>query len=125
VVCDGRGVADFEALRSSLAHREDARAFLYAFDVMELDGKDLRREPWEARRRALTRLLRRAADGIRLSEHMGGLGRSRDVPACVRYGSRRGRFEAARREPYRSGRSTDWIKVKNPDAPAATRIIER
>jgi ATP-dependent DNA ligase len=25
---------------------------------------------------------------------------------------------------YRSGRTTDWIKVKNPDAPAATRVIE-
>jgi bifunctional non-homologous end joining protein LigD len=26
--------------------------------------------------------------------------------------------------PYRSGRSSDWIKMKNPDAPAATRIME-
>jgi ATP-dependent DNA ligase len=26
--------------------------------------------------------------------------------------------------PYRSGRTTDWIKAKNPDAPAATRVIE-
>jgi bifunctional non-homologous end joining protein LigD len=32
---------------------------------------------------------------------------------------------AKRRDrPYRSGRSQDWIKVKNPDAPAATRLIE-
>jgi hypothetical protein len=29
-----------------------------------------------------------------------------------------------RDRPYRSGRSPDWIKVKNPDAPAATRVIE-
>jgi len=29
-----------------------------------------------------------------------------------------------RDKPYRSGRSPDWIKVKNPDAPAATRILE-
>jgi ATP-dependent DNA ligase len=29
-----------------------------------------------------------------------------------------------RDKPYRSGRSPDWIKVKNPDAPAATRLIE-
>jgi bifunctional non-homologous end joining protein LigD len=26
--------------------------------------------------------------------------------------------------PYRSRRSPDWIKVKNPDAPAATRISQ-
>ena len=32
---------------------------------------------------------------------------------------------AKRRDrPYKSGRSLDWIKVKNPDAPAATRLIE-
>jgi ATP-dependent DNA ligase len=32
---------------------------------------------------------------------------------------------AKRRDrPYRSGRSPDWVKVKNPDAPAATRLIE-
>jgi bifunctional non-homologous end joining protein LigD len=32
---------------------------------------------------------------------------------------------AKRRDrPYRSGRTKDWIKVKNPDAPAATRVIE-
>jgi ATP-dependent DNA ligase len=29
-----------------------------------------------------------------------------------------------RDRPYRSGRSPDWIKVKNPDASAATRILE-
>jgi hypothetical protein len=29
-----------------------------------------------------------------------------------------------RDKPYRSGRSADWIKVKNPEAPAATRVIE-
>jgi ATP-dependent DNA ligase len=35
------------------------------------------------------------------------------------------RIVAKRRDrPYRSGRSPDWIKVKNPDAPAATRLIE-
>jgi ATP-dependent DNA ligase len=26
--------------------------------------------------------------------------------------------------PYRSGRSTDWLKVKNPDAPAVKREAE-
>jgi ATP-dependent DNA ligase len=32
---------------------------------------------------------------------------------------------AKRRDrPYRSGRSPDWIKVKNPDAQAATRLVE-
>jgi len=29
-----------------------------------------------------------------------------------------------RDKPYRSGPGADWIRVKNPDAPAATRIME-
>ena len=34
---------------------------LYAFDLLELDGEDLRGEPIEVRKHALTRLLRRTA----------------------------------------------------------------
>jgi hypothetical protein len=37
---------------------------------------------------------------------------------------RQGIVAKRRDKPYRSGRSPDWIKVKNPDAPAATRVIE-
>jgi hypothetical protein len=46
---------------------------------------------------------------------------------CREYESRRlasGIVAKRRDRPYRSGRSPDWIKVKNPDAPAAIRVIE-
>jgi bifunctional non-homologous end joining protein LigD len=72
VICDDRGVTDFDALRFALAHSTAPEVFLYAFDVLELDGRDFRREPWEARREALANLLRKAGDGIRLSEHIEG-----------------------------------------------------
>jgi ATP-dependent DNA ligase len=36
------GVTDFERLRSALAHRGSRDAFLYAFDPVELDGRDMR-----------------------------------------------------------------------------------
>ena len=42
VVCDGAGVADFERLHS---REHDRRVFLYAFDLLELDGVDLRPLP--------------------------------------------------------------------------------
>jgi hypothetical protein len=48
--------------------------------IRELDGQDLRPCPWEARRKALARLLRGVGDGIRLSEHMDGP----DGPAMFR-----------------------------------------
>src|SRR3954462_3420513 len=47
VCCDERGVAVFHVLRR---RRNEPEAFLYAFDLLELDGTDLRREPIEVRR---------------------------------------------------------------------------
>ena len=96
---------------------------MYAFDVLEIDGSDLRRETWDERRKILARLLRGAGHGIQLSDHMAG----NDGEAVFRHACARGLegIVAKRRDkPYRSGRSPDWIKVKNPDAPAATRVIE-
>ena len=48
VCCDEKGVAAFQLLRH---HRNEPQAFLYAFDLLELNGADLRREPIEVRRR--------------------------------------------------------------------------
>ena len=69
VVCGPDGVSDFERLRAAVGRKGSRDAFLYAFDLLELDGQDLRREPWEIRRDALASLLRKAgptAPGIRL-----------------------------------------------------------
>jgi bifunctional non-homologous end joining protein LigD len=123
VVVDARGVTDFERLRTALAGRDGARAvFLYGFDLLELDGHDLRREPWEIRRATLTGLLRKAGPGIRLSEHLNGDGETIFRHACAL--GVEGIVAKRRDRPYRSGRSPDWVKVRNPDAPAATRIME-
>jgi ATP-dependent DNA ligase len=48
VCCDERGVAAFHVLR---VRQNEPEAFLYAFDLLELDGTDLRREPGEVRRK--------------------------------------------------------------------------
>jgi hypothetical protein len=48
VVCDERGVSDFDRLRSALARRGGSRAaFPLTFDLLELDGIELRPQPWE------------------------------------------------------------------------------
>src|SRR5262245_65891764 len=66
VACDDNGLAVFERLR----RKHDARAvFLYAFDLLELDGGDLRREPIEVRKETLASLLRKIGAGLRLNEH--------------------------------------------------------
>jgi hypothetical protein len=50
--------------------RDDRHVFLYAFDLIELDGKDLRREPIEHRKAVLAKLLRGAKLGLQLNEHL-------------------------------------------------------
>jgi bifunctional non-homologous end joining protein LigD len=123
VVCDPDGVTDFDLLRATLGPKGLRRAFLFAFDVLELDGRDLRASPWDERRKALTTLLRKAGDGIRLSEHLATTdGNTLFQHACAM--GLEGIVAKRRDRPYRSGRSPDWIKVKNPAAPAATRVIE-
>jgi bifunctional non-homologous end joining protein LigD len=50
--------------------RHDGRVFLYAFDLIELDGEDMRRDPLAVRKATLASLLRRAAPGLRFNEHL-------------------------------------------------------
>src|SRR5215813_10141738 len=66
VCCDDSGVPSFDRIRY---RRHDARVFLYAFDLIELDGDDLRREPLDTRKTTLASLLRRAAH-LRLNAHI-------------------------------------------------------
>jgi bifunctional non-homologous end joining protein LigD len=60
-------VAAFQLLRH---RRNEPRAFLYAFDVLELNGKDLRGEPIEVRKATLASILRKGRPGVRLKEHL-------------------------------------------------------
>jgi bifunctional non-homologous end joining protein LigD len=67
VVCDANGLAVFERLRYQRGGRT---VFLYAFDLLELDGTDLRREPFETRKATLASLLRGSLPGLRFNEHL-------------------------------------------------------
>jgi bifunctional non-homologous end joining protein LigD len=64
VCCDERGLAVFQVLRQ---RRNEPDAFLYAFDLVELNGADLRRELIEVRKATLASILRH---GVRLNEHL-------------------------------------------------------
>ncbi|MGB6344017.1 MAG: hypothetical protein WBG15_14985, partial [Xanthobacteraceae bacterium] len=66
IVTDDKGLAVFDLVRRA-RHGEDA--VLCAFDLIELDGEDLRRKPIEDRKRTLSRLIRTPRPGIVLNEH--------------------------------------------------------
>jgi bifunctional non-homologous end joining protein LigD len=109
----------FERLR----YRGDDRSvFLFAFDLLELDGQDLRREPLETRKATLASLLRGSLPGLRLNEHLAHDGESVFRHAC-KLGCE-GIVSKRPGSPYRSGRSKDWLKFKNPHAPAVKREAE-
>ena len=123
VVCRSDGVTDFDKLRAAVGRLGSRDAFMYAFDLLEMDGENMRPYEWHVRRATLRSLVKHAGAGILLSEHIkGGDGASVFAHAC-RMGLE-GIVAKRRDKPYRSGRSPDWIKVKNPNAPAATRILE-
>jgi bifunctional non-homologous end joining protein LigD len=104
VVCDAKGLTDFARLRSALARCGSREAFLYAFDVLELDGQDLRARPWYERRATLEGLLRQAEGAIRLSEHLDGAdGATVFRHACAM--GLEGIVAKRRNRPCRSGRS--------------------
>src|SRR5713226_837988 len=63
VACRDDGVASFDLIRH-WHHAEGA--FLYAFDLIELNGDDLRRDPLIVRKATLASVLARAAAGLRL-----------------------------------------------------------
>ena len=66
IVTDQKGLAVFDLIRG---HRSSATAVLCAFDLLELDGEDLRREPLEIRKSTLKSLLRGKPAGMVFNAH--------------------------------------------------------
>jgi ATP-dependent DNA ligase len=116
VVSGADGVAVFDALHR---RRKATDAMLYAFDVLELNGKDLRALPLGDRKAKLARLLARALAGIVFNEHTDEEGATVFRHACKL--GLEGIVSKRLTAPYRSGPSRDWIKVKNPESPAMRR----
>ena len=119
VACDDKGMPSFDRIRY---RRHDASVFLYAFDLIELNGDDLRREPLDTRKATLASVLRRAAPGLRLNEHIEADGPTVFAHACKM--GLEGIVSKRKDSPYRSGRSPDWLKSKNPACEAVRREAE-
>jgi len=119
IVCNEDGLAVFNLIRR---HGALASAVHCAFDLLELDGRDLRRAPIEKRKALLTKLLKGAHLSIVLNEHFEEDGAIVYREAC-RLGCE-GIVSKRIGSNYRSGRSPHWVKVKNPAAPAAKREAE-
>ena len=107
IVCRDDGLAVFDLVRH---WANGGTAFLYAFDLIELNGDDLRREPLERRKAALARLLARVRHGVQLNEHLEAEGPLVFDHAC-RMGLE-GIVSKRKGSLYRSGRSQHWVKAE-------------
>ena len=115
VAFDDDGSHSFQRLQNSLRDGAAARLAYYAFDLLYLDGRDLRREPLIERKKLLQRFISRGAKGrntplIRYSEHWIGRGEEIFAEACKT--GLEGVIAKRVDEPYRSGRNHSWLKIK-------------
>jgi len=122
VACDDDGIQSFDLLRR---RERDDQVFLYAFDLIELDGEDRRRDPLEQRKADLGRLLADARPGLLLNGWIDG--GQFDGAIVFQHACALG-FEgivSKRKDSrYVSGQSPYWLKMKNPTRKAVRREAE-
>jgi bifunctional non-homologous end joining protein LigD len=119
VSCGEDGISDFNRIRY---RRHDEEVFLYSFDLIELNGDDLRREPLIVRKATLASVLAHPGNGVRFNEHIEHDGPTVFAHACKL--GLEGIVSKRKNSRYSSGRSPHWIKSKNPNAPAVKREAE-
>ena len=110
IVQDERGASDFEALQNALRSRR-APLLYYAFDLLHLDGKDLRPRPLTERRALLKKLVGDdMGSSIQFSDEFVG-NASVLFKACARH-ELEGIVSKLATSRYQSGRSNAWLKTK-------------
>jgi len=119
VVIDERGLSVFDLLRY---RRHDHVVVLCAFDLIEVDGKDLRGAPIEERKLALADVLCQERNGVVFNVHYDCDGVTIFKHACA-FGCE-GIVSKRLGSPYRSGMVEHWLKIKNPSATAVRREAE-
>jgi bifunctional non-homologous end joining protein LigD len=119
IVADQNGLSVFDLLRY---RKHDHAATLCAFDILELDGTDLRRKPIDERKQHLARVLQQPHHGIAVNATYDTDGPIVYEHACAL--GCEGIVSKRRGSPYFSGRIDKWLKMKNPLAPAVSRERE-
>jgi bifunctional non-homologous end joining protein LigD len=106
------------AVARAPAHSRDA----CTFDLIEIDDRDLRWQPLERRKAMLAQLVRKPVSGLVLNATVEEPGDIVFKHACAL--GCEGIVSKRLASRYRSGRSKDWLKFKNPNAPAVRREAE-
>jgi bifunctional non-homologous end joining protein LigD len=107
-----------DQLHTGHAGRSNDEVQLHAFDILAMDGDDLRSLRLSMRKTNLERLLARRPDGVFAAPfEQDNIGPDLFRKVCEL--GLEGLVSKHRDRPYRAGRSPDWIKVKNREGWAA------
>ena len=111
VVVGKDGRPSFQMLQNAFASNQTQAIQYYLFDVLFADGRDLRAEPWEARRAILDALM------VKNKSPLVGVTEIHQTPVkelldSVCHHGLEGLIGKRRDAPYESGRGTSWIKLK-------------
>ena len=107
VALDSRGITSFSRLQRR--GKERVAIYLYVFDLLRLEGSDLRDLPLRERKRQLREALR-FDDPIRFTPHRNEVGERLYEEACRK--GLEGVIAKRADSPYRATRSRDWLKLK-------------
>jgi bifunctional non-homologous end joining protein LigD len=110
VVLESNGTTSFQSLQNALSENRQDDLVYFAFDLLYLDGYDLRKATLADRKEALTRLLEGRGGAVRLGDHVDADGEAFFAQAC-KFGLE-GIICKRVDLPYHSGRNKDWLKVK-------------
>ena len=121
IVLDGEAMCgnSFDDLWKRAA---DETVRLCSFDLLEMDGEDLREKPLLDRKRRLSQLLRKGRKGLEYVPHLEGDGEMIFEHVCKL--KLEGLIAKRIDMPYRAGRSKHWLKLKNRSHPSLMRVKE-
>ena len=109
VALDEKGRSSFARLQHGLKEGKVVLTY-YVFDLIELNGKDLRKEPLTYRKEILRKLLTSPPRGVRYSDDVGGHGADVFAKACSM--GLEGIVSKRADSPYQSRRTKSWLKIK-------------
>lgn len=112
IASDAEGRSSFQALQTALSHGEQASIAAYAFDLLHLDGEDLRGLSLTERKKRLNRLIDRLPEGtiLRYSNHV--LGDASRLHEQICKSGLEGVISKQVDSLYQPGRQKTWLKVK-------------
>ena len=110
VVMEADGRTSFQSLQNALSSDQSKKLHYFLFDLMYLNGYDLRRVPLVERKRLLESLRAGAPSAVRFRSHLNGAGVEFFKQACTL--KLEGMISKRAQSAYVSGRCRDWLKIK-------------